>query len=210
MWPFKKKITNIFDVIPNMCVKCQKSFTKDIEVCPHCGSKLIKTKPRPGREQQKVVQYGDRQGKELSQPVFNQETQSMEMHIRDEKYPMRGFPRHHVLHGPLAPLKRYIKNLVIEQLAKCLPFKIPDENLVEPVRELARVFDLLSEAEDEPEMKRLVLQFKDAITMTLNEDDAWRYRWQWAMEQLDMNKVKLTEADKYYFRGKSFNQAYIE
>ncbi len=211
MWnPFKKKLTNVFDVLPNLCPKCNKSFTKDITICPVCGSELVKTYARAGRDKQTVVQYGERNGKELSQPVFNSETQSMEMHIRDEKYPMRAFPRHHFLNGPLAPLKRYIKNLVIEQLVKCLPYKIPDENLAEPVRELARVFDLMVKLEDEPEMKRLMGQFKDAITMILQEDDAWRYRIQFAAEQLDMKKFKLSEADKYYFKGKSVNKDFIK
>jgi len=136
--------------------------------------------------------------------VFNAETQSTELHIRDERYPMRAFPRHHLLHGPLSPLKGYIKNFIIEQLVKCLPYKIPDENLAPPVREIARVFDLVMQAEDEPEMKRLMGQFKDAICMILQEDDAWRYRIQAAAEKLDVKKFKLNESDKYYFRGKSF------
>lgn len=150
------------------------------------------------------VKYGDKKGKELSQPVFNEKTQSMELRIKGEKYLLRGVPRHHFLHGPLAPLKGYFKNFIIEAMVKCIPHKIPDENLVEPVREIARVFDLLIEAEDEPEMKRLMGQFKDAITMVLHEDDAWRFRFQWAMGKINMKKVKLTESDKYYLRGKSF------
>jgi len=151
-----------------------------------------------------AVQYGSKTGKQLAQPVFNEKTKSMELRIKGERYALRAFPRHHVLHGPLAPLKRYVKNLIIEQLVKCLPYKIPDENLVEPVREIARVFDLLIKAEDEPEMKRLMEQFKDPITMVLQEDDAWRFRFQWAMEKINMKKIKLNKSDKYYMRGKSF------
>lgn len=211
MWnPFKRKPFNIFDEINMACEKCFKVFPGDMKICPRCGSQLVKRVANPNRDKQKEVQYGDKQGKQISQPVFNKDTNSVELHILDEKYPMRVFPRHHLLHGPLAPLKRYIKNLVIEQLVKCLPFKIPDENLSEPVKELARVFNLLIEAEDEPEMKRLMGQFKDAITMILQEDDAWRYRLQWAAEQLDMKKFKLSEGDKYYFRGKSFNNDFIK
>lgn len=150
------------------------------------------------------VQYGEKSGKEMAEPIFNEKTQSMELHISGERYPLRGFPRHHVLHGPMAPLKRYVKNFIIEALVKCLPYKIPDEKLVPSVRELARVFDLLIEAEDEPDMKHLTKQFKDAICMVLNEDDAWRFRAQWAMEKLDVKKFKLNESDKYYLRGKSF------
>lgn len=150
------------------------------------------------------VMYGELGGKQLARPVFNEKTRSMELQIKDEKYALRGFPRHAFLHGPLGALKRYVKNLIIEEMVKCLPFKIPDENLVEPVRELARVFDLIIEAEDEPEQKKLMGQFKDAICMMLQEDDAWRFRFQWFAEHLDMKKIKLNKADKYFFRGKSF------
>lgn len=143
-------------------------------------------------------------GKQLARPVFNEKTQSMELQIKGEKYPLRGFPRHSLLHGPMVPLKRYMKNFIIEALVKCIPFKIPDENLVEPIRELARVFDLLVKAEDEPDMKKMMGQMKDSICMILNEDDAWRFRFQWAMEKLDMNKIKLSKSDKYFMRGKSF------
>ena len=209
MW-FKKKTFNIFDEMSNLCETCNKAFAKDVKICPRCGSKLIEAKPDSNRKKYKSVQYGDRDGVQLSQPVFNVDTNSMELHIKGEKYPMRAFPRNHLLHGPMAPLKRYVKNFIIEQVVKCLPYKIPDEQLAEPVREIARVFDLVIQAEDEPEMKRLMGQFKDAITMVLQEDDAWRYRMQWAAEQLDIKKFKLSEADKYFFRGKSFNNEMIK
>jgi len=202
---FRKKETfNVFDELPYVCNNCHKAFPKEAKVCSSCGKELELMDNSKDRLKNDKVQYGDRNGKEISHPVFNRDTNSVELHIRGEKYPMRGFPRHHVLHGPMAMLKRYVKNLVIEQLVKCVPYKIPDENLVPPVRELARVFDLLIRAEDEPEMKRLMGQFKDAITMILQEDDAWRYRLQWAAEKLDINKFKLSNADKYYFKAKSF------
>lgn len=149
------------------------------------------------------VQYGEKQGQQIARP-FIQKDGSTEMDIKGERYPLRAFPRHHLLHGPMSPLKRYMKNFVIEQLVKCLPYKIPDENLAEPVRELARVFDLCIEAEDEPAQKHLMTQFKDAICMIAQEDDAWRYRLQAFLQKLNMKKVRLNESDKYYFRGKSW------
>ena len=158
----------------------------------------------PFKRKLKSVQYGERKGKELAMPKFNEKTQSMELHIKGERYPLRGYPRHHILHGPLAPLKGYMKNFIVTALVKCIPHKIPDENLVEPVRELARVFDLVIKAEDEPEMKKLIGQFKDAICSILQEDDAWRFRLQAALSKLNMKKIKLNESDKYYFRGKSW------
>lgn len=211
MWnPFKKKVYNIFDDVSKRCNKCNKAFDKELKICPNCNIPLIEMELDPDRAKKIAVEYGDKGSAALSQPVFNVDSNSMELHVKGEKYPMRAWPRYHVLHGPMAPLKRYIKNLIIEQVVKLLPYKIPDENLAEPVREIARVFDLMVQLEDEPEMKRLMGQFKDAVTMILQEDDAWRYRLQWAAEQLDMKKFKLSEADKYYLRGKSVNRDMIK
>jgi hypothetical protein len=75
---------------------------------------MEKIEPIPGRDKQTSVQYGERQGKEMAQPVWNAELQTTELHIKNERYPMRAFPRNHVLHGPLAPLKRYIKKRIFK------------------------------------------------------------------------------------------------
>ena len=149
------------------------------------------------------VQYGEKGGTQLSRTVRAKDG-SLELEIRDEKYRLRAVPRHHVLHGPLAPLKRYVKTMIVEHMMKCLPHILPDAQLAEPVREFARVCDLVIEAEDELEMKRQLKQGRDAMCMFLQEDDAWRFRWQYAMEKFDMKKVRLNKADKYFMRAKSF------
>lgn len=160
------------------------------------------------KRKKEVVQYGDKTGKQVAQPGFNKETGEIELKIQGEKYPLRAFPRHHVLHGPMVELKRKMKNLVIESLAqhleKVIPFKIPEEQWASPIKELARVFDLMIESEDEPSMKHMIGQLRDPICMVLQEDDAWRFRAQWFLEKLNMKKIKLTKGDKYYFRAKSF------
>lgn len=160
------------------------------------------------RDKEQVL-YGEKgKGKQWAQPRINKKTGEMELYIKDEKYPLRGHPRHSVMHGPMAELKRWMKNMVIEQLAqhidKILPHKTREQEWAEPIKEIARVFDLVIEAEDEPEMKKLMGQFRDPICMVLQEDDAWRFRVQWALERLNMKKVKLNKSDKYYFRAKSF------
>jgi len=157
----------------------------------------------PFSKQKEHVQYGEKKGREYARSFIAKDG-SKELEIKGEKYRLRSHPRHHVLHGPLGPLKRYMKNFIIEALVKCLPYKIPDNKLSEPVREIARVFDLVMEAEDEPEMKKLMGQLKNSICMVLQEDDAWRFRFQWAVGKINIKKVKLNRSDKYYFRGKSF------
>jgi len=159
-------------------------------------------------DRRKVVEYGSKTGKQTAQPIINEKNGEIELHITGEKYPLRAHPRHHVLHGPMVELKRKMKNMVIETLAghiaKTVKYKRPESSWAEPIKEIARVFDLCIEAEDEPEMKRLMKQLRDPICMILNEDDAWRFRVQWALEKLNMKKVRLNKSDKYYFRAKSF------
>ena len=157
-------------------------------------------------DRRKVVEYGDKFGKQFAQPGVNEKTGEIETRIKGEKYPLRAFPRHHVLHGSLmVRLKRGLKNLVIENLVNMLqPYKLPEEQWAEPIKELARVFDLMIEAEDEPSMKHLMKQFRDAGIIIGQEDDAWRMRVQIFLQKLNMKRIKLSESDKYYFRAKSF------
>lgn len=157
-------------------------------------------------DRRKVVEYGDKKGKELARMGINQKTGESELVIKGEKYPLRCSPRSHVLHGSvMTRLKRGMKNLIIENLVNMLqPYKLPQEQWAEPIKELARVFDLMIEAEDEPSQKHLIKQFRDAMIMILQEDDAWRFRAQAFLQKLNMNRIKLNESDLYYFRAKSF------
>jgi len=154
------------------------------------------------------VQYGDKKGREKAYPFVDEKTGEMKLRIKGEKEDLRCFPRHHVLHGPMVELKRRMKNLIIESLAehieRTVKYKRSESQWAIPIKELARVFDLWIEAEDEPSMRQLVKQLRDPICMLLQEDDAWRFRLQWFLQHLDMKKVRLDKSDKYYFRAKSF------
>ena len=140
--------------------------------------------------------------------VIRSEDGSMKMEIEGEKYPYPGFPRAHVLMGSLAKLKNKVKNSlfndVFEEMQKCLPDMIPPEKMAPSVRELWRVMEELENAEVSPDMKGRITLIKKVLCFFFQEDDAYRMRWQWVMERLNLNKVKLTKEDKYYFRGKFF------
>lgn len=137
---------------------------------------------------------------------------SVQMAIEGEDYAYPGFPRGHVLTGPLAKMKHSIKNMVfnavfaeIEKMAEETKYDmLPPEKMAPAVRELNRVLDLLENAEVVPDMKGRIRLIKKVITFFLQEDDAYRFRMQWIMERLDLKKMKLSDADKYYFRGKYF------
>ena len=158
------------------------------------------------KKEPEMVQYGDKKGKELAQPGINPETGESELKIKGEKYPLRCHPRGHVLHSSvMMRLKQGLKNLVIENLVNMLQaYKLPEEQWASPVKEIARVADLMIEAEDEPSMKHLIKQFKDAFIIIMQEDDAWRFRLQAFLQKLDKDKIKLNKSDLYYFRAKSF------
>lgn len=144
--------------------------------------------------------------------VIEQEDGSFGMQIDGEKRIYPGFPRGHVLTGPLASLKHKVKNLVFNQVfgelermsAEHKHDMLPPERMVPAVRELWRVLDELENAEVVPDMKARIRLIKTVLTFFFMEDDAYRFRFQWVLERLDMKKVKLSKEDKYYFRGKYF------
>ena len=133
---------------------------------------------------------------------------SIQMEIVGEKEALPGFPRGHVLSGPLAKVKHKIKNAVFNEvfaeMDKYGHDVIPPEKMAPAVRELWRVLEDLEHAEVVPDMKGRIKLIRRVICFFLQEDDAYRFRWQWAMERMNMKKVKLSKADKYYFRGKYF------
>lgn len=144
--------------------------------------------------------------------VTHGEDGSLQMEIDGERQPFPGFPRGHVLTGPLAALKHKIKNAVFNQVFAQLEEMtegmksdmVPPEKCAPAVRELNRVLQELEDAEVVEDMKARIRLIKRVLTFFFQEDDAYRFRMQWMFERLDMKKIKLSEADKYYFRGKYF------
>lgn len=210
---------------------------------------------------------------------------SMRMNMQGEDEPFPGFPRHFALYGNLSKLKHEIKNQIFndawamlhagkkaeaiqmikgkvvsglkEHLEPMRYDMLPPEKMVPAVREIWRVLTIMEKKE--PRLR----WFKEALTVVIQEDDAYRFRVQWlisifrprwwndpvkllsiALEELkhaeivgdmkekqvllktilmliledeyikklflefcsliDWNKLKLSSADKYHFRGKWF------
>lgn len=129
--------------------------------------------------------------------VRSQDDGTQVMDLEGEKYPLMGYPRSHLLFGPLSKLKHEIKNQVFneswemdtDQTISHVKAKItgalneylevvrydmvPPERMNKPVRELWRAFSLLEKRE--PRIKWL----KEALCLILQEDDAYRFRVQW-------------------------------
>ena len=136
--------------------------------------------------------------------VFRRADGSNELHIENSKYPIKGVPRNSVLNEPLKAFKRMIFRVAITMGSKLAPFENHDKNLSPAMKEVCRVFDMIAWAEGKPRMK-MFWQTMKRMVKWLDEDDAYRYRIQWFLGKLNMDKVRLDEGDTYYFRSKSFN-----
>ena len=149
-----------------------------------------------------------RRGDSAKAKIIHADDGSYQMQIEGEKYAYPGYPRGHVLTGPLATLKRKIKNAVFNEvfgeMEKHTTDMLPPERMVPAVRELWNKLEVLENAEVVEDMKARIRLIKKVLCFFLQEDDAYRFRWQWVMEHMDMGKIRMTKADKYYFRGKYF------
>lgn len=134
----------------------------------------------------------------------------LQMEIKGEKYPFEGFPRGHVLTGPLSKLKKKVKDMVfnqvfaeIENMSKDMQYDmLPPERCAPAVREIHRVLDDLEHMEIVEDMKGRIRLIKKVLTFFLQEDDAYRFRAQYFLSHINQKKVALSKSDKYYARGK--------
>lgn len=133
----------------------------------------------------------------------DKEGKGMEMHIIGEKHAIKGQPSHLTLQA-IEMVKSLIDKILISRLPAILINEVREDKMCIPVREMARAFDLIIEAEKLEGNKKRWRNYKKMFCFFLENDIAWRYRWQWFMEQLDMKKIRLSEADKYFFRVKNF------
>jgi hypothetical protein len=157
-----------------------------------------------------MVQYWKRNDSARAK-VVNKPDGSLGMKIEGEKYVYPSFPRGPVLMGSLSKIKHQIRmafnetRAILQSLITEAKYEmIPPERMTASVRELWYAFEKLENAEVTEDMKGRIKLYKEVICMLFQEDDAYRMRWQWLMEHIDMKKVRLTKEDKYYFRGKYF------
>lgn len=214
------------------------------------------------------------------------------MQMAGEKYPFPGYPRGSLLYGSLSPLKHQIKNQVFNDCWKMLEdinlsneeimaimrervlpkiFElgekakfdmVPYERMVPAVKEIWRAMTVVEKKTGNPKVGKL----KELICFIIQEDDAYRFRFQWLckflrhniplkwwdyglgmlehaeiigdmkerirlfrritmfiledesirncfellMKEIDFKKVRLTKADKYFFRAKYFKVDFPE
>lgn len=195
------------------------------------------------------------------------------MWMEGEKYPFPGYPRGHLLYGTFSKLKHEIKVQIFNEnwhridRGETVDIAKATENikmLLEKSRHDMMPFEKLAPAIKEMHRCLRSPMWRDILTYIFQEDDAYRWRFQWltqflskndpigsfdkAMEMLehaevigdmkdrirlirrvltnlwkdpyyaqfwidfvqkaDLKKLKLTKADKYYFRAKYFKVDY--
>lgn len=124
-------------------------------------------------------------------------------YVLGEKYPMRGNPKYLALMA-LRPIKSILNKLIVNRMADLIPFIVSNDKFSEPVREVARVFDLFIEADKLGGNKKDWIAWKKVICIFLEHDLPYRYRFQWILERINKDKIKLSDGDKYFFRVKNF------
>ena len=77
-----------------------------------------------------------------------------------------------------------------------------------PVRELYRVFNILIKRENNVKMKDRWRRARDVVCMILEVDQAYRYRAQDILSELNTEELKMSDDDKFYAYGgySSFNK----
>lgn len=135
------------------------------------------------------------------------------MYMKGEKYPFPGYPREVLLYGKLSPLKHHIKNQIFNEAWHRIDKDSPEEvmqylrgtawpNIVKLAQETT--FDMVPYQKMVPIVKELyraftavyaktgnkhVLELRDVMTFILQEDDAYRFRFQWLAKFFNPNSL---------------------
>lgn len=129
---------------------------------------------------------------------------SFQMWMEGEKYPFPGFPRSHLLFGKLSPLKHEIKTRIFNEswanLEENKPLDIKDA--LDSIYAIARdcKYDMLPYFRLCPAVKEMYKnlsheQWRDILAFIMQEDDAYRWRFQW-MSQYLTKKDPIGSFDK--------------
>lgn len=157
----------------------------------------------------RMVQYWKRGNGALAR-VKKNDKGHYEMQVKGEAESMPGFPRGPVLFSSIGKLKHEVKTRVFNAVAADLK-KLTEEmktDFIEPDRMVPAVkhiwdtFEKLEHMEVTEDMRDRIKLMKEVICFFLDSDDAYRFRTQAFLYLLNQKKVKLSEQDLYYARGK--------
>ena len=139
--------------------------------------------------------------------IVRPEGGGIELHIKGFEKPFPGWPDEQVIRA-MDPHKLEIKNLLKLFHDAIGKYMLHPLDCCVQVRELHGGFNKLIEAETGEELKQFWAQVRDIICVVLEYDTSYRWRLSWMIEQMDIEKLKLTENDRYWlglkqdFKGK--------
>ena len=147
---------------------------------------------------------------------------SYAMMIEGEKHPLYGFPRGPVLFGPLAGLKKMVKQILFNKAWELLEEGKKDEEVLSYIKSVALPIILRETSRMRYDMfppERLCPMareiwramskvggpewLKEAVTFFLQEDDAYRFRLQWASPYI--NPRNLLRRIYRFITGKPYS-----
>lgn len=119
------------------------------------------------------------------------------MWMEGEKYPFPGYPRGHLLYGTLSKLKHELKNQFFNEnwwrLERGERIQIDEatQNIFKIAEDLK--YDMMPYEKMAPAIRELYenipdLMWRKIITYILQEDDGYRFRFQWMTQFLDKNR----------------------
>ena len=90
-------------------------------------------------------------------------------------------------------------------------FRIKPHRYCKAVREIYRVFNVMIEREKDPEIKEKIRQLRDLVCMFLEFDNAYRFRVQDIIEEINIDEIKLTKEDKFFCKmRKDYNFGFMQ
>ncbi len=108
-------------------------------------------------------------------------------------------------------LKRIAFSLLYSFYRVIERFRIKPHRYCKAVREIYRVFNIMIEREKNPEMRDKIRQLRDFICMFLEFDNAYRFRLQDIIEEVNIDEIKLTKEDKLFCRlRKDYNFGFVQ
>jgi hypothetical protein len=118
-----------------------------------------------------MVRYGQKGDGSARAKVVKDKDGSVKMEIEGEKYLFPGFPRGHVLFNQLDRFKKSTKEYVFHTIYRLAKGQKLD--LSNPfIKELARMFDMITEAEVTVDMRDRMQMLKTGICYFLNKNDS--------------------------------------
>lgn len=126
-------------------------------------------------------------------------------HWNGHDYPYHGFPEKHAVQM-VGASKRMIP-MALEMMHKTMNQFVPkDPEMYCPaVREIYRVFNIAIERYPRDGMKEKLRKLRNMVCVILQFDDAYRCIFQDILPEIDMDKIKLREEDKYWFQKKTYD-----